>query len=309
MASTARYAFRPMTATIIDSGNAATMISAASDISSPVGVIAGGGVMPFAVADSLAARGREPVLFALRGACDPGRAERFRHHWISVGQLGRAARLFREEGCRDLIFIGTMVRPALSDLRLDWGTLRVIGDVMKAFRGGDDHLLSGIGRILERGGFRMVGIRDVAPDLLIPEGSMTRAAPDSGACADIAKGREVLRALGPFDIGQAVVVISGHVVAMEDIEGTDALLTRVARLRADGRIRSKPGQGVLVKAPKTGQDLRFDLPTVGPRTIEGLANAKLAGVAIVAGHTIAADAQAMIEAADQDGLFIEGLPA
>ena len=217
------------------------MNSAASDISSPVGVIAGGGAMPFAVADSLSQRGIAPVLFALRGACDPVRVERFRHHWISVGQLGRATKLFRSEGCRDLIFIGTLLRPALSEIRLDWGTIRVIGRVWAAFRGGDDHLLSGIGRILEQDGFRMVGIRDVAPDILMPEGSIARATPDPAAVADIAKGREVLGALGPFDIGQAVVVIDGHVVAVEDIEGTDGLLARVARLREAGRIRAKPG--------------------------------------------------------------------
>jgi DUF1009 family protein len=285
------------------------MTSAASDISSPVGVIAGGGAMPFAIADSLASRGIAPVLFALRGSCDPVRVERFRHHWISVGQVGRATKLFRSEGCRDLIFIGTLQRPALSEVRLDWGTIRVLGRIMAAFRGGDDHLLSGIGRILEQDGFRMVGIRDVAPDILMPQGCITRATPDPAATADIARGREVLCALGPFDIGQAVVVIDGHVVAVEDIEGTDGLLARVARLRSEGRIRAKAGRGVLVKTPKSSQDLRFDLPAVGPTTIDGAANAGIAGIAVIAGNTIAAESQAMIEAADKAGLFIQGLAA
>jgi len=279
------------------------------EISSPVGLIAGGGVMPFAVADSLIARGINPVLFALRGACDPVRVERFRHHWISVGQFGRAVKLFRAENCRDLVFIGTLVRPALSEIRLDWGTLRVIGRVWAAFRGGDDHLLSGIGRLLEQDGFRMVGIKDVAPDLLMPEGSLTLKSPDENAAADIARGREVLRALSPFDIGQATVVIDGHVVGVEDIEGTDGLLARVARLRAEGRIRAGTARGVLVKAPKSGQDLRFDLPTMGPRTVEGAAAARLAGIAIVAGNTIVVEPQRMIEAADTAGLFVTGLPA
>ena len=285
------------------------MMSAAPAISSPVGVIAGGGAMPFAVAEQLAARGISPVLFALKGACDPVRAEKFRHHWISVGQVGRATRLFREEGCRDLIFIGSLVRPALSEIRLDLGTLRVLPHVMTAFRGGDNHLLSGVGRILETQGFRMVGIKDVAPGLLMPEGSITRTAPSASATADIARGREVLDALGPFDIGQAAIVIDGHVVAVEDIEGTDGLLARVARLREAGRIRAKSGHGVLVKAPKIGQDLRYDLPTIGTRTVEGAAKAHLAGIAVIAGNTIAADAQDMIEAADRAGLFVQGLPA
>jgi UDP-2,3-diacylglucosamine hydrolase len=278
-------------------------------VSSPIGLIAAGGVMPFAVADSLIARGLNPVLFALKGACDPVRVERFRHHWISVGQVGRAVKLFRSENCRDLVFIGTLVRPALSEIRLDWGTLRVIGRVWAAFRGGDDHLLSGIGRILEQDGFRMVGIRDVAPDLLMPEGCITRATPDQSAATDIARGRDVLRALSPFDIGQAAIVIDGHVVGVEDIEGTDGLLARVAHLRAEGRIRAKAARGVLVKAPKSTQDLRFDLPTIGPRTIEGAAKARLAGVAIVAGNTIVVEPQIMIETADAAGLFVTGVPA
>lgn len=285
------------------------MTNKALGISSPIGLVAGGGAMPFAVADSLVARGISPILFALRGACDPARVQRFRHHWISVGQLGRAMRLFRSENCRDLVFIGVLVRPALSEIRLDWGTLRVLGRVLAAFRGGDDHLLSGIGRILEQDGFRMVGIKDVAPDLLMPEGCLTRITPDRKASADIALGREVLSALGPYDVGQAVIVIDGHVIGVEDIEGTDGLLARVARLRSEGRIRAETRRGVLVKAPKRGQDLRFDLPTVGVRTVEGASGAGLAGIAIAAGNAIVAEPQAMIEAADAAGVFVIGLSA
>ncbi len=274
-----------------------------------MGVIAGGGAMPFAVADALQARGIAAVIFALMGACDPAQVARFRHHWISVGQFGKATKLLRSEGCRDLIFIGTLARPALSDIRLDWGTLRVMSTVVAAFRGGDDHLLSGIGRLFEQEGFRMIGIKDAAPDLLMPRGCITSAAPDGSALADIKRGQEVLAALGPFDIGQAAVVIDGHVVAVEDIEGTDGLLARVAWLRQERRIRAKAGRGVLVKTPKSGQDLRYDLPTIGPRTVEGAAKAGLAGIAVAAGNTIAADPQAMIEAADKTGLFVTGVSA
>jgi DUF1009 family protein len=277
-------------------------------VSSPIGLIAAAGSLPFAVADSLVARGISPVFFALRGVCDPVQVRRFRHHWISIGQLGRLSKLLQAENCRDLVFIGALVRPALSEIRLDWKTLRAMPSVLKAFRGGDDHLLSSVGRILEGDGFRMVGVKDAAPDLLMPEGCLTRAAPDAEARADIDQGRAVLRALSPFDIGQAVIVVDGHVLGVEDIEGTDGLLARVARLRSERRIRAKAGRGVLVKAPKSGQDLRFDLPTLGPLTIEGAAAAQLAGIAIVAGHTLVAEPQAMIEAADKARLFITGLP-
>jgi UDP-2,3-diacylglucosamine hydrolase len=286
-----------------------TMTSGALEISAPIGLIAGGGVLPFAVADSLAARGGRPVVFALKGACDPVPLQRFRHYWISVGQIGRATKLFRAENCRDLVFIGALARPALSEIRLDWGTLRVIGRVWAAFRGGDDHLLTGIGRILEQDGFRMVGIKDIAPELLMSEGCPTRITPDASAAADIARGREALHALSPLDIGQAAVVIDGDVVGVEDVAGTDALLARVARLRREKRVAATAARGVLVKAPKSGQDLRFDLPTIGPRTIKGAVEARLAGVAAIAGNTIVAEPQAMIEAADAAGLFVTGLSA
>jgi hypothetical protein len=285
------------------------MAEPAPELSSPVGLIAGGGVLPFAIADSLAARGVGSVLFALRGVCDPREVKRFRHHWISAGQFGRAMKLLRAEGCRDLVFIGTLTRPGLSELRFDWATLRVVRQLWAAYRGGDDHLLSGIGRIFEQGGFRIVGIRDVAPDLLMPAGCLTRAAPDAQTEADIARGRDVLNALSPFDIGQAVVVIDGHVVGVEDIEGTDGLLARIVGLRWQGRIRSAAGRGVLVKAPKSGQDLRFDLPTIGPTTIDGARDAGLAGVAVVAGVTQIVDPQGVIAAADAAGLFVTGIPA
>jgi DUF1009 family protein len=285
------------------------MTDRVSDISSPIGLIAGGGVLPFAVADSLLARGVKPVFFALKGVCDPEKVSQFRHHWIAVGQIGKVVRLLRAENCRDLAFIGTLVRPALSEIRLDWGTVRVMGHVLAAFRGGDDHLLSGIGRILERDGFRMVGIKDIAPDLLMPAGCLTLKTPDQSATADIAKGLDVLRALSPFDIGQAVVVIDGHVVGVEGIEGTDALLARIAQLRTEGRIRAKTARGVLVKAPKNGQDLRYDLPTLGPLTIEKAAAAGLVGMAVVAGNTLVAEPQALVGAADASGLFVVGLSA
>lgn len=277
-------------------------------LSPTVGIIAGSGVLPFSVAELLRKRGIAPFLFAICGFCDPARVEHFPHHWVALGQVGRLTRLLRSEGCRDIVFIGGLVRPALSEVRLDWGTVRALPAIAAALRGGDDHLLSGVSRIFERHGFRLVGIQDVAPELLMPEGSLTRVTPDADALADIEKGRELMRAISPYDIGQAAVVIEGHVVAVEDIGGTDVLLARIAKLRDEKRIRTRPGRGVLVKTPKVQQDLRFDLPTLGPRTIDGIIAAGLAGIGIVAGHTLVAEADVMTAKADQAGLFITGLP-
>lgn len=265
-------------------------------------------MLPFSVAELLRARGIAPFVFAIRGFCDPVRVMQFPHHWIALGQVGRLTRLMHAEGCRDIVFIGGLVRPALSEIRLDFGTLRAIPAIAAALRGGDDHLLTGVSRIFERHGIRVVGIQDVAPELLMPEGSITRATPDADVMADIAKGRDLMGALGPFDVGQAVVVVDGHVIAVEDIEGTDGLLARVARLRQEKRIRAKPGRGVLVKTPKTRQDLRFDLPTLGPKTIDGVIGAGLAGIGIVAGYTLVAEADVMTAKADRAGVFVTGLP-
>ena len=278
-----------------------------TDHQRPVGLIAGGGVLPFALADSLLAQGRTPVFIGLKGFCDARRIVNYRHRWFSVGQFGSIMKALREEGCSDITFIGNLVRPALMDLRFDWLAVRILPRILKGLRGGDNHILSATARVFEDGGFRVLGVRDLAPDLLMPSGCLTRVQPDAASLNDAAKGQDVLRTISPFDVGQAVVVIEGHVVSIEDIAGTDALLARIKMLRESGRLRAKPGRGVLVKAPKQGQDLRLDLPALGPQTIQGVADAGLAGLAVTAGHSVVAEPQAMVEAADSAGIFIVGL--
>jgi DUF1009 family protein len=278
-----------------------------TDHQRPIGLIAGGGALPFALADSLLAQGRMPVFIGLKGFCDAQRIAHYRHRWFSVGQFGSIMEALREEGCTDITFIGTLVRPAFRDLRFDWLAVRILPRILRGMRGGDNHILLATARVFEDGGFRVLGVRELAPDLLMPSGCLSHAQPDEADLADAARGREVLQAISPFDVGQACVVIDGHVVSIEDIGGTDVLLARIKRLREAGRLRTKPGRGVLVKAPKRGQDLRLDLPALGPQTICGVADAGLAGLAVAAGHSVVADPQAMIEAADKAGLFVVGL--
>lgn len=274
----------------------------------PVAIICGGGSFPFTVADSLLKQGRGVVLFALRGWADPARVKDYPHHWSDIARLGRFLRLARRDGCRDVIFIGTLVRPSFRQLiNFDLGTLRVLPRAIRHFYGGDDHLLTGMARMLEDHGFRLLGAHEVAPEILVAEGPLGRISPGEGSLADIALGFEVLRAIGPYDVGQGVVVANRHVIAVEAAEGTDQMLDRVAELRRNKRFRAPLGTGVLVKAPKPGQDRRFDLPSIGPRTIDGLAAAGLAGLAVVAGGTIAAEPQELVEKADRAGLFVIGL--
>jgi DUF1009 family protein len=276
--------------------------------SDSVAIICGGGSFPGAVADAVAKSGRRPVMFAVKGWADANVVERHSHHWIALGQAGRFRRLASDEGCRDVLLIGTLLRPPLRQIRLDWLTIRLMPRIARAFRGGDDWLLSSIGKIMEEAGLRLVGLKELAPDIIVPEGVLGRRQPSARDRSDIARALDLIAAIGPFDVGQAVVVADNHVLAVEAAEGTDNLLARLAELRREGRITIPEYIGVLVKAPKPGQDRRFDLPAIGPQTVSKAARAGLAGIAVAAGNTIIADAAETIAAADTAGIFIVGVP-
>jgi len=273
----------------------------------PLAIICGGGSLPLAVADAVSRGGRDVLLFPVRGFAGP-EVERFPCHWVALGQLGHIFRRARTAGCRDVVFIGALVRPSLAQLRFDWMTVRALPRLVRAFRGGDDHLLAGVARVFEDEGFRLVGAHEVVPDLLLPEGVLGTRPPAERDRADIAHALALLAATGPFDVGQAAVVADRHVLAIEAAEGTDRMLERIAALRQEGRIRAPTGIGVLVKAPKPGQDRRFDLPSIGPPTITGVARAGLAGLAAVAGATVVAEPEEVARRAEAEGVFVIGLP-
>jgi DUF1009 family protein len=276
---------------------------------SPLAVICGGGSLPLAVADHVAARGRRVILFPLYGAAAADGFAQRPHHWLYMGQVGKFLKLARAEGCRDLVFIGSLVRPSVWKVRPDFRILTALPRVFAAYRGGDDHLLSSVARWVEEYGFHLLGAHEVAPEILLPPGLLGRVPVSDSARADIALGLDYLRTAGAFDIGQAVVVADKHIVAVEAAEGTDAMLTRVAEMRFNGRLRAGLGKGVLVKAVKPGQDRRFDLPSIGPRTVEGAARAGLAGIAMTAGEAIVAEPEPLVLAADRAGIFVVGVPA
>jgi UDP-2,3-diacylglucosamine hydrolase len=275
----------------------------------PLAIVCGAGSMPFAVADAVISRGRPVVLFPLVGWVDPKSVARYPHHWARLAQFGLISRLARREGCRDVVFIGALTRPAITQLRVDLTTLRLMPRIIRAFRGGDDHLIGTAASIVEHLGFRLVGAHEVAPEILVPEGQLGRHAPSSRDHADIAVGRALLAAIGPFDVGQAVVVAANRVVAVEAAEGTDRMLARIAQLRQEDVLKLPAHAGVLIKTPKPTQDRRFDLPSVGTRTVEAAAAAGLAGIAVEARGTITADLADMVRAADAAGLFVVGIAA
>jgi UDP-2,3-diacylglucosamine hydrolase len=272
-----------------------------------VALICGGGALPGAVADAIARRGLRPVMFAIRGWADPKIVERHAHHWIALGQAGRFLRLARAEQCREAVLIGALLRPPLTKIRLDWYTLRLMPSLVRTFRGGDDRLLSGIAGLFEQAGVRIIGVADVAPEVVVPEGVLGRHQPTARDRADIARALAMIAALGPFDVGQAAVVADNHVLAVEAAEGTDNMLSRLVDMRAERRVTTASGTGVLVKAPKPDQDRRFDLPAIGPHTIANAARAGLGGIAVVAGHAIIAEPSETIAAADRAGIFLVGV--
>lgn len=274
----------------------------------PLALICGAGSLPLAVADLVAARGRQVLLFPLQGIARPEDYATRPHTWIRIAQTGPFERAVRASGCKEVVLIGALVRPSIWQLRLNWTTLRLLPRIAAAYRGGDDHLLSGVAKLIEERGLSLRGAHEVAPEILVPKGTLGRVQPTEHDRADIALGLEYLRVTGPFDVGQAVVVAGRHVLAVEAAEGTDEMIARVAELRANGRIRAAT-RGVLIKAPKRGQDRRFDLPSIGPRTVEGIARAGLAGIAVAAGGTIIADAEQLVQSADNVKIFIVGVAA
>lgn len=272
-----------------------------------LGIIAGGGGVPAIVARAAEAAGRPVVVFGLVGEADLD-IESFHHHWLRWGEIGRLFDLLAREQVGEVVICGAVNRPDFSAIRVDLGAVLSLPKILSLMVGGDDTVLKNVVRFLEDRGYRVIGAHQVAPELVGGNGNLGRHKPNDDAETDIAKGVEASLTLGRLDIGQAVVAISGRVVAVEGIEGTDELLQRVADLRKRGRLKAAHRSGVLVKAAKPQQDLRVDLPTIGPRTIEMAVAAGLAGIAVEAGRVMIVDRPATIAAADAARLFLQVRP-
>jgi UDP-2,3-diacylglucosamine hydrolase len=289
---------------------ARTAVQAAGSLHSrpppPVAIICGGGAFPLAVAAAAQRCGRDILLIGLVGAADPAIAA-FPHVWLRVGELGKLFQTLKARAITDVALIGAIARPQLlSEIRPDFGALARLPEIARILIGGDNHALTSILQLFETEGLRVVGAQELAPELLAPEGQMTRLSPSKQALADLDFGRACLAALSAFDVGQALVVGRRRILAIEAAEGTDGMLQRVAELRASGRIRAKARFGLLVKAPKKGQDLRVDLPAIGPETIAVAQRARLAGIAVESDGVLMLEKGEIIARAKAAGLFLIG---
>jgi UDP-2,3-diacylglucosamine hydrolase len=271
----------------------------------PLAILCGAGAFPVAVAEEARRAGREPFLIGIVGSTDAP-IEAFPHVWLRMGEVGKLFAALKERGIGEMVMIGAMTRPEFADLRLDWGAVKRAAELAQLFRHGDNGLLVGLAAIFEREGIRIVGAHEVAPRLAAPAGVLGARPVSTEDQADVVLGAKLLEALSEFDAGQGAIVAAGRVLAVEAAEGTDAMLGRLAELRSSGRLRLKGRAGVLVKAPKRGQDLRLDMPAIGPQTIEGAANAQLRGVALAAARVLMVERDACVCAADAAGLFLCG---
>lgn len=274
---------------------------------SPVAVICGGGAFPAAVAEAVVKQGRSVHLFLLEGFADPALA-RHPHEWVRLGSLTKVLAARKKHDLRDIIFIGSVVRPRIRQVGLDWRALLLLPRVVKMFLGGDDKLLSGVAKVFEERGFRLLGAHEVAPEILMPAGIATNLKPSPREHDDVQVGLDLLRSIGRFDVGQAAVVAGKRVVAIEGAEGTEGLLARVAEMRRNGRLKLASRDGVLVKMPKPSQDRRLDLPAIGIDTVRQAKAAGLSGIGVEAGGLLVLDAQKFVEAAEAAGLFVVSLP-
>ncbi|RIA56437.1 LpxI family protein [Dichotomicrobium thermohalophilum] len=278
-------------------------MSGTEEDAQPLGIIAGAGTLPLHIATHAREQGRAVYILGFQGLAEPDIAG-FPHDWMRWGQVGRMLRLLRQNGCREIVIVGGVRRPKLTSISIDAGLIRYAPQIYRLTRGGDDAVLSRVVRFFEDHGFVVRGAHEIATDLTAPAGRMTRATPCPADRQDIAKALAVLRALGPHDVGQGVVAARGYVLAVEAAEGTDEMLRRCAGLRQWGLSHR---HGVLVKAPKPEQELRVDMPTIGPRTAELAAEAGLAGIAVAQGQVLLAEPQTLVETADRLGLFVIGI--
>ncbi|MDX2205357.1 MAG: UDP-2,3-diacylglucosamine diphosphatase LpxI [Hyphomicrobiaceae bacterium] len=260
-----------------------------------IGILAGGGQLPALIADSVIDAGGAVHIVGLKGEADAG-IERFPHTWANWGEVGLMLDTLRDKGGGEVVIAGTVSRPDLFKIRPDLGFFRLLPELLRMLRGGDDSVLRRVVRLLERRGLTVLGAHEVAPALLAGAGQLGARALDAQGRADAVLGFAVRQALGSLDAGQAVAVADGVVLAIEGAEGTDRMLGRIRAL-ARGR-QGEAGRGILAKGPKPGQELRVDMPVIGMRTIDGIREAGLAGVALEAGGVLLLDREPMIRKAD-----------
>ncbi|MFN7662426.1 MAG: LpxI family protein [Alphaproteobacteria bacterium] len=270
------------------------------DEASPLGIIMGRGDLPQALADFCKSIKRAYYLFPIESQADESFVQHHPHVWISPGSVKKNLLLFKQRKIKELVFIGHIKRPSLLSLKLDFLALKWLISIGWKAKG-DDGLLSGIVSFLEQEGFKVMGIHQLIHKILMPKGALGSVKPSTNDIKNIKQGAQAAQELGKQDIGQAVVVEEGHIVARETQEGTDWMLEHASR-----HFKSQ-GKAILVKMAKPQQEKRVDLPTIGPKTIEKLALYGYKGVALEAGAGLIVNQEQVIKMANEKGIFVYGV--
>lgn len=273
----------------------------------PLGLIAGLGDLPVAIAENAVATGQGVHVLRLKGFEEP-RLAAYPGAVVGLGEIGGVLSRLKDAGCTDVVFAGIVRRPNFADLKLDLTGAALLPKVLSEARKGDDALLRVLVQEFEKHGFNVIGSDVAHANLLAPAGLIAGPPPGADAMADIEVAARIAAATGTLDIGQGCVVCLGLVLAVEAQEGTDEMLRRCARLPDTIRGTSTARKGVLVKRPKPVQDRRIDLPTIGVSTVELAAAAGLAGIAIEAGGALMLNRPAMERQASALGIFLYGFP-
>lgn len=273
-----------------------------TDTNRKLGIIAGGGNIPQMLINECLNQQIDFVVLAIEGNAEPDLFKNVScpYRWIRLGQAGSGFKYFAEQGVKDVVMIGTIRRPSFFDVVPDLRTTAFFAKVgAKAL--GDDGILRALVSEIEADGMKVKGVHEVMPQLLIKEGVLTKTKPAKKYNEDIKRGIEAALTLGKLDIGQAVVVQHGLVLGVEGIEGTDELMRRCKDYRRKG------GGGILVKLRKPQQDMRVDLPTIGPRSVERAHETGLEGLVVHAGNGLIVDEAETIKLANKYGMFIIGV--
>ncbi len=272
-----------------------------------LGLIAGGGELPRAVAEAVRATGRVVFVVPLVGSVTEDWVKDFPHEFLSPGEPGRIIKALKGAGVSDVLLAGRVDRPKFSEMKLDAKGVTLLPKAIAAAKKGDDSLLRFIVGICEDAGLNAVSVAEAAPALVAGEGAIGAHTPGDEQQSDIAQAFRIVHALGALDVGQAAVVCDGLALAVEAAEGTDAMLARIGSLRESVRGTAVKKRGVLVKALKPTQDAKTDMPVVGVQTVKNAAAAFLSGIAVEAGVALILDKQAVAAEADRLGLFVIGV--
>lgn len=266
-------------------------------------IIAGSGVLPRLLAEDCRRRSRAYQVVVFEGMS----LDWLSGHPVIASVFEKPGRLFaalRGAGCTDVVFAGGIRRPRINPMRFDLKAIRLAPTLFKAMRVGDDAALRLVSGLFEAEGLKIVAAHTLLSGLIARPGVPTQAQPSTADRDDAARAAQIVAAIGAVDVGQGAVVAQGICLGVESIQGTDAMLDFVAHTAAGFRPNPEGARGVLLKAPKPGQDWRTDLPAIGPQTMEAAARAGLAGVAVQAGGVLILGEAETIARADALGLFL-----